>query len=74
MLLSLFAAALLSTSALAHSNMLEPAPRKNQDSAFMDINQNGCENENTDIPPKNNFQRGQKIPLQCKHLLGPLPA
>jgi len=64
MLLSLFAAALLSTSALAHSNMLEPAPRKNQDSAFMDINQNGCENENTDIPPKNNFQRGQKIPLQ----------
>lgn len=61
---SLLAATLLATSALAHSNMFVPTPRQNQDSAFTDINQNGCDNENTNIPGENNFQRGQKLPVK----------
>jgi hypothetical protein len=66
---SLLAATLLATSALAHSNMFVPTPRQNQDSAFTDINQNGCDNENTNIPGENNFQRGQKLPVKCKYFL-----
>jgi hypothetical protein len=58
------AAVLAASSVLAHSNMFEPTPRKNQDSAYLSLNENACGFEGTDIPSENNFQRGQKVPVK----------
>jgi len=44
--------------------MFVPTPRQNRDSAYVDINQNGCDNENTNIPGESSFQRGQRIPVK----------
>jgi hypothetical protein len=58
-------AALLATSSvIAHSNMHLPTPRKEQDSAYLSLDDNACGFGGTDIPEENNFQRGQKVPVQ----------
>jgi hypothetical protein len=58
------AALLAASSVVAHSNMHQPTPRKEQDSAYLSTNDNACGFEGTDIPDENNFQRGQKVPVQ----------
>ena len=63
----ILAAALAASSAMAHSNMIAPKPRDNVDNAF-ERDDNACENTVTEIPPENNFQRGQTIPVKCKAL------
>jgi len=57
------AALLAASSVIAHSNMFQPTPRQNQDSAYTSSDQNACGFEGTDIPDENNFQRGQKVPV-----------
>jgi len=57
-------AALTASSAMAHSNMFSPIPRKNVNSAFVSRDNNACEDTSTVIPDANNFQRGQTIPLK----------
>lgn len=64
----ILAAALAASSAMAHSNMIAPKPRDNVDYAFQSRDDNACENTVTEIPPENNFQRGQAIPVKCKAL------
>jgi hypothetical protein len=59
---------LAASSVVAHSNMFEPTPRKNQDSEYTSSDQNACAFGGTDIPSENNFQRGQKVPVKCECL------
>ena len=66
MLSKFFTVVVVASTALAHSNMFTPAPRENRSNAFVDINNNGCENTNTDVPGQNNFARGQTVPLECE--------
>jgi len=60
----LFTVIVLASSTLAHSNMFSPVPRENKSSAFLNANQNGCENTKTNIPGQNTFARGQEVPLE----------
>lgn len=64
MLGKLFTVAVVASTAFAHSNMFNPTPREDRSNAFLDINANACENTKTDIPAKNEFARGQKVPLE----------
>jgi len=57
-------AVLAAASAFAHSNMHQPTPRKEVDSAYLSTDDNACGFKGTDIPSENNFQRGQKVPVQ----------
>ena len=66
MLGKFFTVVVMASTAFAHSNMLAPAPRENRSNAFVNINNNGCENTKTDVPGQNNFARGQKVPLECE--------
>lgn len=59
------AALLAASSVIAHSNMHVPTPRKESDSAYLSSDENACGFEGTDVPDENNFQRGQKVPVQC---------
>lgn len=69
---NLFVAALLAASSvIAHSNLHLPTPRREQDSAYLSLNDNACGFGGTDIPQENNFQRGQKVPVQCESLAPP---
>ena len=63
---AILAAALAASSAMAHSNMFFPVPRKDASNAFVNRDNNACESTSTDIPAQNTFQRGQTIPLKCK--------
>ena len=62
----IFAALLAASSVVAHSNMYKPTPRRDVDSAYQSSNENACGFDGTDIPDENNFQRGQKVPVECK--------
>ena len=61
------AALLAASSVVAHSNMFFPTPRQNTDSAYQSSDENACGFEGTDIPDENNFQRGQKVPVNCEY-------
>ena len=63
---AILAVALAASSAMAHSNMFSPIPRKDVSSAFVSRDNNACEDTGTVIPDANNFQRGQTIPLKCE--------
>lgn len=63
------AALLAASSVIAHSNMHVPTPRKESDSAYLSSDENACGFEGTDVPDENNFQRGQKVPVQCASFL-----
>lgn len=62
---NIFLPILLAVSVVAHSNMYQPTPRKDQDSEYTNSNDNACGFGGTDIPEENNFQRGQKVPVKC---------
>jgi len=61
---AILAAALAASAAMAHSNMFSPRPRRDVSNAFVSRDNNACEDTVTDIPPENNFQRGQAIPVK----------
>jgi hypothetical protein len=60
----ILAALLAASSVVAHSNMFYPTPRRNQDSEYVNSNQNACGFDGTDIPSENQFERGQKVPVK----------
>lgn len=62
----ILAALLAASSVVAHSNMFYPTPRRNQDSEYVNSNQNACGFDGTDIPSENQFERGQKVPVKCQ--------
>lgn len=59
-------ALLAAASAMAHSNLFSPVPRKDVNSAFVSRDNNACEDTSTVIPQANNFARGQSVPVKCK--------
>jgi len=63
---AILAAALAASSAMAHSNMFFPIPRKDSSYAFVSGGSNACDDTITFIPDANNFQRGQTTPVKCE--------